>query len=172
MTQQPSSHPVASWWARRETSSVDSNYRYPTRTTPRIHGATRAERDIHAAGSDCSPRMWQICLVRRGTRICRYIHLEGTGIGWYHRQIAGCSSNVARYTLICSVRGRSQSIKRDPICAQPRYNCTVRRSSGQWNLSMTMLDVSGRRECNSKSYWSSINSTAVISWMSRGKPNI
>lgn len=45
---------------------------------PRFHGATRVERDIHAAGSDCSPRMWQICLVRRGTRICRYIHLERT----------------------------------------------------------------------------------------------
>lgn len=31
MTQQPSkSRLVASWWARRETSSVDSNYRYPT----------------------------------------------------------------------------------------------------------------------------------------------
>ena len=31
MTQQPwKSRLVASWWARRETSSVDSNYRYPT----------------------------------------------------------------------------------------------------------------------------------------------
>ena len=35
-------------------------------------------RDIHAAGSDCSPRMWQICLVRRGTRIYRCIHPRRT----------------------------------------------------------------------------------------------
>lgn len=35
MTQHPAySRPVVSWWARRETSSVNSNYRYPTPTTP------------------------------------------------------------------------------------------------------------------------------------------
>lgn len=102
MTQQPSSHPVASWWARRETSSVDSNYRYPTRTTPgsmglhewnaiymlqvliALHGCDRSA--SFAAGHEfVDISTWK---GRRGR----------PRIGWYHRQIAGCSSNIARHT--------------------------------------------------------------------------
>jgi len=78
MTQQPADCPVASWWARRETSSADSRYRYPTSRdlslswpSCLLHGAELAPIYSKAAGSDCSPQMWQIRLLRHGTRICR-----------------------------------------------------------------------------------------------------
>lgn len=95
MTQQPcKSRLVASWWARRETSSVDSNYRYPT---PRplgwpvglhnaiymlqvliaLHGCDRSA--SFAAGHE---------FVDTSTREGRSLDI-----------IAGCSSKLTRETL-------------------------------------------------------------------------
>lgn len=158
MTQQLSSHPVASWWARRETSSVDSNYRYPTRTTPgsvvlhELNAIYMLQVLIALRGCDRSASF------ATGHEFVDTSTREGTGIGWYHRQIAGCSSNVARHTLICSVRRRSQSIKRDPICARPpsqlhrtRIFWSMKRF--RWQCWMSLAEGN----FNSKSYWSSIN---------------
>lgn len=56
-------------------------------------------------------------------------------------------------TLICSVRRRSRSIKRDSTCVRRTTPCkySVRGCFDQWNLSITLLDGCRRKEWSSKS---------------------